>query len=158
MSHLYTCPATTVPIAPGSFLDLQSCAVAAGFRGLCLIQSQAQYLHPQSSATPTPIPIEGISSLQTWATQLAQWAEENRAFFEASPTGLPPPPPDLDNITPIMCGVPIPPQCPSSSCPLPIPPSVHGGLSRSTARGFPSSPKLGKFLAAKPNPYDSNKI
>ena len=57
---------------------------------------------PQSSATPTPIPIEGIPSLQTWVTRFAQWAEENRVFFKASPAELPPPPPDLNNVTPIM--------------------------------------------------------
>ena len=113
---------------------------------------------PQSSATPTPIPIEGIPSLQTWVTRFAQWAEENRVFFKASPAELPPPPPDLNNVIPIMWGVPIPPQCPSPSQPLPTPSSIHGGLSWSTARGFPSpSPKLGKSLAAKPDSYDGNK-
>ena len=56
-----------------------------------------------------------------------------------------------------MWGVPIPPQRPSPSRPLPTPPSVHGGLSWSAARGFPSSsPKLGKSLAAKPDPYNGN--
>ena len=93
-----------------------------------------------------------------WANQFAQWAETNRAFFEASPAGLPPPPPDLNNVIPIMHGAPIPPQCPSPSRPLPTPPSIHGGLSQSAAHGFPSpSPKLGKSLAAKPDPYNGNK-
>ena len=115
MSHPYTCPATTVPVAPRSFLDLQSRAMAAGFTDLCLAQPQAQYPPPMTAATPASIPIEGIPSLQTWATRFAQWAEENRAFFEASPAGLLPPPPDLDNVTPIKRGVPIPPQRPSSS-------------------------------------------
>ena len=72
MSHPYTRPATTVPVVLGSFLDLQSRAVAAGFGGLRLTQPQAQYLLPQLSTTPAPIPIEGIPSLQTWATQFAQ--------------------------------------------------------------------------------------
>ena len=50
------------------------------------------------------------------------------------------------------------PQRPSPSHPLPTPPSIHGGLSRSAAHGFPSpSPKLGKSLASKPDPYDRNK-
>ena len=155
MSHPYSRPATTVPIAPGSYLDLQSRAAAAGFGGLRLAQPQAQY---PPSITPAPIPIEGIPGLQTWANQFAQWAETNRAFFEASPAGLPPPPPDLDNVTPIMRGAQILPQRPSPSRPLPTPPLIHGGLSRSAARGFPSpSPKLGKSLASKPDPYDGNK-
>ena len=85
MLHPYTCPTTTVPIVPGSFLDLQSHAAAAGFRGLRLVQPQAQYPPPQSSATPAPIPIEGIPGLQTWVTRFTQWTEENRAFFKASP-------------------------------------------------------------------------
>ena len=158
MSHPYSRPATTVPVAPGSYLDLQSHAAAAGFGGLHLAQPQAQYPTPQLPITPAPIPIEGIPGLQTWANQFAQWAETNRAFFEASPAGLPPPPPDLDNVTPIMRGAPTLTQWPSPSHPLPTPPSIHGGLSRSAARGFPNpSPKLGKSLASKPDPYDRNK-
>ena len=158
MSHPYSRPATTVPVAPGSYLDLQSRAAAAGFGGLRLAQPQAQYPQNQPPITPAPIPIEGIPGLQTWANQFAQWAEQNRAFFESSPAGLPPPPPDLDNVTPVLRGAPMPPQRPSPSRPLPTPPSVHGGLSRSAARGFPSpSPKLGKSLASKPDPYDGNK-
>ena len=44
ISHPYERPTTTVSIALGSFLDLQSHAMAAGFGGLCLAQPQAQYL------------------------------------------------------------------------------------------------------------------
>ena len=61
-------------------------------------------------------------------------------------------------MTPVMQGAPILPQRPSPSRPLPTPPSVHGGLSRSAARRFPNpSPKLGKSLASKPDLYDGNK-
>ena len=57
-----------------------------------------------------------------------------------------------------MRGVPIPAQWPSPARPLPTPPSIYGGLFRSAAHGFPQpSPKLGKSLAAKPDPYDRNK-
>ena len=91
-------------------MDLQSRAVAAGFRGLCLTQPQAQYPPPQTSTTPALISIDAIPSLQMWVTWFRQWAEENRAFFESPPTGLPPPPPNLDNVTPMMRGVPIPAQ------------------------------------------------
>ena len=154
MSHPYSRPATTVLVVPGSYLNLQSRAVAAGFGGLRLTQPQAQYLPTQP--TPTPIPIEGIPGLQTWANQFAQWAETNKAFFEASPTSHPPPPPDLENVTPVMRGVPM--QRPLPSRPLPTPPSIHSGLSWSAARGFPTPfPKLGKSLAAKPDLYDGNK-
>ena len=65
MSHPYSRPTTTVPVVPGSYLDLQSRAVAAGFGGLRLAQPQAQYPPSQPPVTPTPIPIEGIPGLQT---------------------------------------------------------------------------------------------